>query len=67
MSGAGTLPAATGERGEAFQEEPDFIFDGLIASLWRKGLNTKEIATHARVRESRVANRLARLRDAGAL
>lgn len=67
MSEAGTLPAATGERGEAFQEGPEFIFDGLIASLWRKGLDTKEIATHARVRESVVANRLAKLRDGGRL
>lgn len=67
MSGAGTLPAATGEHGEAFPVDEEIVFDGLICSLWKKGLNTSEIARSAMIRESVVANRLAKLRDTGAL
>jgi DNA-binding NarL/FixJ family response regulator len=32
--------------------------EGLIAALWRRGCNTKEIAQHLRLREFTVANRL---------
>ena len=40
-------------------------YDITIASLWRLGLDTFEIAKRVNVHESVVANLLARLRDAG--
>lgn len=42
-------------------------FDGVIVRLWRKGVDTVSIARYAKVRESAVANRMAVLRDTGAL
>jgi hypothetical protein len=42
-------------------------FDGLIARLWRQGFDTVSIARYARIDEAKVANRLAQLRDEGAL
>ena len=42
-------------------------FDGLIVRLWRQGFDTWSIARYARIDESKVANRLAKLRDEGAL
>ena len=45
----------------------EFTFDGVISALWRRGLNTNEIAAAARLKESDVANRIAALRDAGDL
>lgn len=44
-----------------------FAFDGIIAALWRQGLDTNAISKAARIRESDVANRLATLRDEGLL
>lgn len=46
---------------------PDFINDGTIISLWQLSLDTHEIAQRLHLRESQIANRLAQLRDAGAL
>ena len=44
----------------------EFTHDGAIIALWRLGLDTSEIAKSAGLPASQVANRLARLRDAGA-
>lgn len=44
-----------------------FLHDGAIVSLWKLGCDTFEIAKRLHQHESQVANRLARLRDAGAL
>lgn len=64
-----TLRAATLELGDASQDR-DVIIDGAILALWGSGLDTYEIARKLSisetVRESDVANRLARLRDAAA-
>jgi hypothetical protein len=50
----------------------EFTFDGVIAACWRKGLDTLDISRAlggplAGFPESRVANRLAYLRDIGTL
>jgi hypothetical protein len=62
-----TLRAATLELGEASQDR-DVVIDGAILALWNSGLDTYDIArklsVSETVRESEVANRLARLRDA---
>jgi|GEM_PF-5316758 len=61
-----TLRAATLELGEASQDR-DVVIDGAILALWNNGLDTYDIARKLSmsetVRESDVANRLARLRD----
>jgi len=41
--------------------------DAKIASLWKRRFNTVEIGAFLHVPESKIANDLARLRDAGAL
>lgn len=46
---------------------PQFVQDGAILALWPLGLDTLEIARKLNVRECEIANRLARLRDAGAV
>lgn len=43
-----------------------FTNDGAIIAMWKFKLDTAEIAKRLSLRESEVANRLARLRDAGA-
>ncbi|ACF01555.1 hypothetical protein Rpal_3049 [Rhodopseudomonas palustris TIE-1] len=54
------------ELGEASQDL-DVVIDGAILALWKSGLDTYDIArklsVSETVRESDVANRLARLRD----
>jgi Mn-dependent DtxR family transcriptional regulator len=44
----------------------DFVSDGAILALWKLRLDTNEISKRLGLHESIVANRLARLRDAGA-
>lgn len=39
------------------------IHDGVILALWNEKFNTNAIAKKLNLRESQVANRLARLRD----
>lgn len=46
--------------------EPLFQNDKEILGMWRDGFDTFEIAKRLNVHQSKVANRLARLRDAGA-
>lgn len=46
--------------------QPEFTLDGTIIAFWKAGLDTFRIAELAHVHQSVVANRLARLRDAGA-
>ena len=46
---------------------PQLVTDGAIMAFWRLKIDTREIARQTWLRESEVANRLARLRDAGAL
>jgi hypothetical protein len=41
-----------------FTREVTFVDEGLIAALWRRGFNTKEIAERLKLREFQVANRL---------
>jgi len=45
---------------------PEFTHDVPIIALWRLGLDTVEIAEKTHLPRYQVANRLARLRDAGA-
>lgn len=42
----------------------DFIVDGLILALWRKQLDTFDIAKPLHLREHQVANRLLHIRSA---
>lgn len=62
-----TLRAATLDLSEASHDR-DVVIDGAILALWKSGLDTYDIArklsVSETVRESDVANRLARLRDA---
>lgn len=67
MDGAGASVIATAEQQRAFLAGDEIAYDGVISALWRKKLDTNQIARHLRVRESLVANRLAALRDSGAL
>lgn len=60
-------PAATAEQQRAFLGGDEIAYDGVISALWREKMDTNQIARHLRVRESLVANRLAALRDSGAL
>lgn len=48
-------------------QKAEFAFDGTIVALWKSGFDTLEIAKRLSVHEGQIANRLARLRDAGAL
>ena len=41
------------------------IHDGMIEALWKQKLDTFDIAQKLGLRESQVANRLARLRERG--
>jgi DNA-binding Lrp family transcriptional regulator len=53
---------------ETRKPEPLFQYDRGIIHLWQCGLDTFEIAAaELRLHQSVVANRLARLRDAGAM
>jgi DNA-binding Lrp family transcriptional regulator len=45
----------------------EFTHDGAVLAMWKLGDDTNEIAKRLGLRESEVANRLARLRDAGAV
>ena len=66
--GAGTSSViATAKQQRSFLRGDEIAYDGVIASLWREKFNTNEIARHLREPESFVANRLAVLRDSGAL
>lgn len=67
MDGAGASAVATAEQQRAFLAGDEIAYDGVISALWREKLDTNQIARHLRVRESLVANRLAALRDSGAL
>lgn len=62
-----TLRSVTLELGETSQDH-DVVIDGAILALWNSGLDTYDIArklsVSETVRESDVANRLARLLDA---
>lgn len=63
MFDSGTI-RAVGPRPLPFND----MLDATIIALWRLKLDTFEIARRVDgVRESQVANRLAQLRDAGAL
>lgn len=44
--------------------EVTFAHDGMIAFLWKSGLDTFEIAKRLGLHESQVANRLGQLRSA---
>lgn len=46
---------------------PAYQYDDVILRLWRGGNDTAVIAQMLSVKQAPVANRLARLRDAGAL
>jgi predicted transcriptional regulator len=43
--------------------EITMIHDGVILALWRERMDTLDIAKKLNLRESQVANRLARLRE----
>lgn len=58
---------ATAEQQRAFQGGDQIAYDGVISALWREKMNTYSIARVLREPESFVANRLAVLRDSGAL
>lgn len=45
-------------------EAEDFVVDGLILALWRKKLDTFDIAKQLHLREYQVANRLMHIRGA---
>ena len=49
------------------ETSPRFVHDGAMLGLWKLGLDMFEISKRLEVRESQIANRLARLRDAGAV
>ena len=55
------------DAGRAARASAAFTHDGAILGLWKLGLDTFEIAKRLGVRESQIANRIARLRDAGAV
>jgi hypothetical protein len=55
-----TLDNATPTRPRLFQH------DAAILGLWKLGLDTFDIARQLTLHEHEIANRLARLRDAGA-
>lgn len=44
-------------------EAEDFVVDGLILALWRKKMDTYDIAKQLHLREHQVANRLLHLRS----
>jgi hypothetical protein len=44
----------------------DFAHDGAILAMWKVRMDTYMIAKVLHIPESEIANRLARLRDAGA-
>jgi hypothetical protein len=54
------------QEGGGVNAQPEFALDGTIIAFWKAGLDTYRIAELAHVHQSVVANRLARLRDAGA-
>jgi hypothetical protein len=58
---------ATAEQQRAFLAGDEIAYDGVISALWREKMNTHSIGRALRVPESLVANRLAALRDSGAL